>query len=193
MINKETLLKKFIKLLIILNILGGILFTYSVSIILYSYRESLPQVAYSIEEINWLETQASINYNYYQYNYANLSTLQIKETLKEYYQPKFFNEVYADNLHNEGKTSLPLRKVLIASDLFGEKLCFVLAHEYVHLTRMISDERLTEYLTIKTLWESNIPYLQRVACKAISWNIQLKIDNKYKCVDQLINYFKDIW
>ena len=126
--------------------------------------------------------------------YKDLNKSEIKEKVFNLFKPTFYIEQNIDGklpLHPEniGQTWATIRLIQIRADLNGYQYCYVLAHEYTHLTSMIFDESLTDFITIKTLYESGDEYLRRVALNEVLRKVFCDKGNDYDCTYQLIEYF----
>lgn len=175
---------KFLITFLILNIL---FISYSFFIAIYASREKIDYENYSWTEANQL------------YNYMDscqvaihcqaLTNPEIKAEIQKIVKPTFYIEIYTS--HSGGRTFSNLRIIEISNKSVGYDYAYTLIHEYIHLAYMLSDESLVDYLSVKLLWESEVPYLQKSACWLVKQKIKYDNGNKYDCTAQLIEYFKD--
>ena len=177
-------------LLIILTI--SIMFAvYTWSVLLYMQREKM-----EFKEASWddrcllYNKMISIEQDL---GYLEFTKGEIKEHILKVKNPSLHFEITVNLSGNtKGLTSTCLRIILIDPDLDSVYYGYVLMHEYVHLDNFISDERLTDFLTIKYLWESDDIFLKYIVCRIVEQKIMFDdFQNKdYDCTAQLIEYFK---
>ena len=158
----KTKLNIIFKIFLTMLIIVSIFLTYALTITILSYREKLEYVPVNINDKYWLNNIVIIE--------VNLDELPINNA--------------------DGLTWLTIRLIQIRNDISSYNYCFVLAHEYVHLNNMISDENLTDFIAIKTLYESGDIYLRKAALIRIHNKIWSDNGNDYDCTYQLIQYFK---
>lgn len=181
--EQENGLFKFLITLIILNIL---FISYSIFIGVYSNRDKLEYKTYSSYE-------ACILYNYID-NYQKstpckcLSNEEIKSEIQKIIKPNFYIEIYTNK--SGGRTYSSLRIIGINKNMKGCNYAYTLIHEYIHLNYMLADESLVDFLSVKLLWESNVPFLQKAACYTIKSKILYDNGSEYDCTAQLIEYFR---
>lgn len=173
------------KFLIFLIVLNTLLIVYGLTIGVYACRGALDYKDYSY-------IQAGELYNYVDSIQKNihcdkLNNKEIKEKIQKIIKPSFYLEIYTSKLG--GRTYALFRIIEINKDLSGYDYAYALIHEYIHLTYLYSDESLVDFLSVKLLWESNEPYLQKAACWLIKDKIQHDNGNEYDCTEQLIEYF----
>ena len=174
---------KFLITLLILNIL---FISYSLFIAIYASREKIDYENYS-----WTEANQLGNYmdNYQRtINCKVLTNQEIKTEIQKIVKPAFYIEIYTS--HSGGRTFPSLRIIEICDRSVGYDYAYTLIHEYIHLAYMLSDESLVDYLSVKLLWESNVPYLQKAVCWLVKNKIQHDNGNDYDCTAQLIEYFR---
>ena len=160
---------------------------YASSILLISHIPNLEYVEYTQEEKDQL-----VEYVLNQYNKIDpikISKQEIKNEVQKIIKPVFYAE-YECNI-NRSKTKLIERKIYIQANLSIYDYAYVLTHEYIHLAKMIANERLTDYLTITMLHESDNLFLQKVSYCVTYLKINQDNGNEYDCTDQLIKYFSE--
>ena len=174
-----------LKILITFLILNILFLIYHFSIIAYASREKLDYENYSYSDAirlyNYMDTyQQSIICE-------DLDNNQIKVEIQKIIKPKFYIEKY---ISSKGGTTYPsLRLIEINQELKGYDYAYVLIHEYIHLTYLLGDESLVDFISVKLLWESNNAYLEKSACQLVKNKIQYNNGNNYDCTAQLIEYF----
>ena len=175
-----------LKFLIAFLILTVLYVGYSIFVLAYSSREIL--------EYEKPDSYAAADlYNYigdYQQEIQceALTNEQIKSEIQKIIKPKFYIEVYTGS--SGGRTYASLRIIAINKHLKGYAYAYTLIHEYIHLHYLLKDESLVDFLSVKLLWESNVPYLQKAACWLIKDKIENDRGNDYDCTAQLIGYFR---
>lgn len=145
----------------------------------------LDYIPYTDKEKNKLQ-QCILN-EYYSYDNINMTNSEIKKSIQLIIKPKLYIE-RTKNI-NRSYTNLFLRIIVIEDDIKGYNYAYTLIHEYIHLDKMIANERLTDYLSVKLLYESDNIFLKKTACYITYLKINNDNGNKYDCTDQLIKYF----
>lgn len=187
----KTKLNAIFKISLTMLIIVSIFLTYALTITVLSNREKLEYIPVNINDKYWLNNIVINESN--EIEYQDLSKHEIREKVINLFKPKLFIEVNLDELpinNADGLTWLTIRLIQIRNDISSYNYCFVLAHEYTHLNNMISDENLTDFIAIKTLYESGDSYLRKAALIRIHNKIWSDNGNDYDCTYQLIQYFK---
>ena len=177
--------KSGLKILIAFLILNLVLICYNIGIGVYASRETMEYKLYSkveaIQLYNYIDAyQSSIHCK-------ALTREEIKKEIQKIVKPKFYIE---RNIDSRGARTYPAFRIIeIDCKSYGYDYAYALIHEYIHLDYFLSDESLVDYLSVKLLWESEVPYLKKSAC----WLVKDKIANdngsEYDCTAQLIEYF----
>ena len=179
-------MKKLFKWLSILIIMITSFFlVYEMIVIVASNIPQLAKVSYTAEEKFLL--QEYVTQEFIKMSDVKISKEEIKFEIKQIVNPKFYREYECDI--DRSKTLLITRKILIQKDLESYIYAYTLMHEYIHLDKMIANERLTDYLTIKFLHESDNLFLQKTAYYVTYLKINYDKGNEYDCTDRLIQYF----
>ena len=182
---------KLCKHLVVMILITTTFLFYIITTLIYSFRIRMPLESYDEVEAQQLCDKAIDKFMCFEE--MELTKSGIKELVQSILKPKLYLEFDVGWLNCEGRTSEPLRIVFIASNLKNYSYCYVLTHEYIHLTYSLGDERLTDYLTTIILWESDIPYLMKAACYTVWNNIKYHKRDAYDCTAQLIEYFRNKW
>lgn len=171
-------------------IISVTLIAYIISIAIIVYREGM-------EYRDYLESDRTAIIEYSQNNIGEISQDlseptkdEIRDMLRDMYKPDIYFEWEAELGSRAGLTNIVLRTVRTQKGLDNLNYCHTLAHEYVHLTKMIINERLTEYITLTTLCESEYPYFQYVGNIFLLAQFTIFEDENYNCRAQLIDYYK---
>lgn len=87
-----------------------------------------------------------------------------------------------------GLTIPTIRTILIHDDVTGEDYCIVFAHESIHLTQFISNERYVCFETFKYLYESKIEELHNAGVRFGLKQIQGVYSGEYDVYDLIVDY-----
>ena len=117
---------------------------YSLTILSLSYIPKLAYIDYMHEDKNKLKEYILNKYNSLDYEY--LSNNEIKKEVQKIIKPKFYIEQYKNI--NRSYTKLTIRYIAIQNSLNGYTYAYTLIHEYIHLDKLIANERLTDYLSV---------------------------------------------
>ena len=157
-------MRKILNALIVLLIVGII---YLSGILAYSQwfapKLEYRQLEYTNEQI--------LNYSEIHNSHFTLDRAEVKAKMEKAFGLKFYiyKEVHEfpvyKNLILRGKTTLAFRKIEISTKETKDDYmyAYVLAHEMAHLRYYNCDERYTEFMAIKTLYESGDEQLIDVA------------------------------
>lgn len=147
-----------------------------------------------MEKVPYTEEQ-KLNLQYYiitEYNKLHVIDLdnnEIKIEIQKIIKPHFYIE--RTRQVSRSTTNMVLRLITIEDSIDSYRYAYTLIHEYIHLDKMIANERLTDYLSIKLLYESDNIFLKKTACYMTYLKINNDNGNKYDCTDQLIKYFSE--
>ena len=187
--QREKVGKRILKIFLILNAIAWVLFIYSFAVFFIVNREHLGDNSY--DEADRIELIEDISARLSSYHYEDLTNEQIRERVQQYIKPVLYIETSRDIAQN-GLTISQLRLIIIKNGLTAEDYCYTLIHEYMHLVNMLHDEALTDYYTIKLMWESEDNYLRYVCCQLIISKETIYLGNEYDCTALLIEYFKGV-
>lgn len=141
------------------------------------------------------DLRVAIKHLYSQYNYYHKYSLSNEE-----YKARVDNEL---NTHNYklvtkdlsryelgGFSANLINTIYIDDDLNDYNFCKTLTHEILHWQTSSSNERYINYLTFKTLYNSNDPELKNVGIRFGITKLEQTTKNKYWCKDLIINYLR---
>ena len=88
--------------------------------------------------------------------------------------------------------AMPLiRTVVLKKDLNAFYYTQTLTHELIHIKYFSADERFVDYMTFRTLYESNNEYLHNMGVIYGIMVVEDYIKPEYSCKGQLVNYLKE--
>ena len=138
-------MKKIFNLIRAITIITSFIFCmYSLTILSLSYIPKLVYIDYINEDKDKLKEYILNKYNSLDYEY--LSNNEIKKEVQKIIKPKFYIEQYKNI--NRSYTKLTIRYIAIQNNLNGYTYAYTLIHEYIHLDKLIANERLTDYLSV---------------------------------------------
>ena len=186
--QRENFYKRIYKISTILTIIAVVILIYSFAVFLIVNREHCEHKAYTDEQrIELLDRmQHEINIR----NDVTIQREEIKPLVQSIIKPVVYIEIERD-IDRCGLTIAQLRLIIIDTGLSDEDYAYTLTHEYVHLVCMIHDEALTDFITIKTMWESGNEFLQRTASRLVRSKLTVYLGNEYDCTGELIEYFSN--
>lgn len=88
-----------------------------------------------------------------------------------------------------GISKFPAVKINTAVCINNYEYAGILAHELTHVKYPNLNEKNTEFISIKILYESEIPYLKNVALFRAHQRVLLGEYKEYNCSQELIEYF----
>lgn len=178
-----------IKIFLILISLCLIILIYNVVIIFVSSRnKGLSYYNYSMKE--WSEA-----FDYLYKDYTDdfmLTKKEYKELIDK--DTKLFLYFYKEKIIDGtccGKTYPTIRLIVLDKRLSEYEYCVVYAHESIHLSKMIMDERYVSFETFKYLINSDNPYLKMAGKWYGIEQLHYKYHNEYSCVDLIIEYIEN--
>lgn len=130
---------------------------------------------------------------YIDYEYSSMGWDRAKcraEIEKMFGNPKY---IYKEVRMDRSFCMAIIRVIGINDSLYGCDYMHDLAHELVHLTEWVGDERYTEYRTFVRLYESEIPEIHEAGRRmAIGWYMIRHTKSEYNCWYQIKEYLKKI-
>lgn len=96
-------------------------------------------------------------------------------------------------IYNEGDanySSAVFRYIEVQKTLGVEEYCFILCHEMCHVKYFSANEIYTQFMTFKTLYESNNPTLKRVGTWFGIYVLNGCYSTGYDCSAMIVDYLK---
>ena len=178
-------MKKALKISVIVLL---ILCIYSLVVYGLMKREVCQHIGYTETERTELYNRMSQEVATYQCEIP--SKEQIKADVQKLIKPILFIEIEKD-IKEQGLTYAQFRLIIIKKGITNEDYCYTLVHEYCHLCNMTQDEALTDFRTVKILWESDVQYMRYICARLVMNKLMLYGGSVYDCTGEMIEYFRN--
>ena len=121
-----------------------------------------------------------------------MSKSEIDKELKSIIPLNVYIEIEVSHLGRaSGVTRPTLRIICIKKNLDDITYIITKTHEWVHLHHLIANEKLTQFMTFKYLYESDIDTFKLCALKLAQNVLENRYGEQYNCTQQIITYFND--
>ena len=173
-------MKKWLIPILISIIIGSILLAFNI-------RNN-----YKYVEVDDYTRQMNINYLNAQVknNHYNVSRQEIRTMLEE--ELDFYDYTYKEGDYRVGGYAGKFSRIIeIDKDLKIEQYCILLCHEMCHIKYEVDNERKTQFLTFKTLYESDNDTLKRVGTWFGIYVLDRCYDHEYDCSQLIVDYLVD--
>ena len=131
--------------------------------------------------INYLNKQVSSN--------IHISKQEIRVLLEN--ELDFKNYVYKEG-NTKNYSVAMFRYINVDKDLDVEQYCIVLCHEMCHIKYFTANERYTQFMAFKSLYESDNEELKNVGAWFGIYVLNRMYNETYDCSKLIIDYLKEV-
>lgn len=139
---------------------------------------------------------------YNQLGRQDLSLNDGKQLIQKLTNVYFYKEILIDLPYNNAGCANPIvRLVFIDKEIYTKSFrsygdlndyFIVLTHEYIHISKVLGDERATQFKTFKLLYESNNNRLKQCAIQLAINILYNRYPQEYDCSYYIIEYIQSL-